>query len=151
MGFSGAWIFDKRDMPEDPFLFDASMPEQRENRYHGYTLSEEDIYTLACFVYAEALNEPPEAKQAVAEVVLNRIVSEKYPNTLHKVIHQSELYRAVSTMKYVDEPGQDQYMAVDAAMYGPYVLPEDICFYSAWQKGKEEWGKLGSYTFYKHS
>ena len=150
-GFSGAWIFDKRDMPEDPFLFDASIPGQRENRYHGYTLTEEDIYTLACFVYAEALNEPPEVKQAVAEVVLNRIVSEKYPNTLHKVIHQSELYRAVNTMKYVDEPGQDQYMAVDAAMYGPYVLPEDICFYSAWQKGKEEWGKLGSYTFYKHS
>lgn len=150
-GFSGAWIFDKRDMPEDPFLFDASMPEQRENRYKGYTLTEEDIYTLACFVYAEARNEPAEAKQAVAEVVLNRMMSGAYPDTVHKVIYQTEFHRAVNTMKYVEEPGQEQYMAVDAAMYGPYVLPEDICFYSAWQKGTEVWGQLGSYSFYKKS
>lgn len=148
-GFSGAWLFDKKDMPEEPFLYDASMPEQRENRYKGYVLSEEDIYTLACFVYAEARNEPAEAKQAVAEVVLNRMIAEDYPNTVHKVIYQTELHRAVNTMKYVEEPGLDQYIAVDTAMYGPYVLPEDICFYSAWQKGTDVWGQLGSLTFAK--
>lgn len=149
-GFSGAWIFDKKDMPEEPFLYDASMPEQQENRYNGYTLTEEDIYTLACFVYAEARNEAPEVKQAVAEVVLNRVMSPDYPNTVRKVIYQTEFYRAVETMKHVGEPGLDQYIAVDTAMYGPYILPEDICFYSAWEKGKEEWGKLGSFTFTKY-
>ena len=149
-GFSGGWIFDKQDMPEDPFLFDASMPEQKENRYEGYTLTGEDIYMLACFVYAEAKNEPPEVKQAVAEVVLNRVMSEKYPNTVRGAIYQTEFYRAAAAMKKIGEPGIDQYIAVDAAMFGPYVLPEDICFYSAWEKGEEEWGMLGSFTFYKN-
>ena len=149
-GFSGGWIFDKKDMGEDPFLYDASMPEKKENRYEGYTLTEEDIYTLACFVYAEAKDEAPEVKQAVAEVVLNRVMSDKYPNTVRKAITQTEFYRAAPAMKTVGEPGLDQYIAVDAAMYGPYILPEDICFYSAWEKGKEEWGKLGSFTFYKY-
>lgn len=149
-GFCGGWVFNKADMGSDPFLYDASMPEQKENRYEGYVMTEEDIYELACFVYAEARNEAPEVKQAVAEVVLNRVMSADYPNTVHDVIYQTEFYRAVNTMKHVEEPGLDQYIAVDAAMYGPYILPEDICFYSAWEKGKEEWGKLGSFTFTKY-
>jgi len=146
-GFSGAWIFDKAAMPEEPFLFDASMPEQQENRYEGYTLTDEDIYTLACFVYAEAREEPAEEKQAVAEVVLNRKMSEDYPNTVRDVIWKTEFYRSVETMSRVEEPGLECYLAVDAAMYGPYVLPENICFYSAWEKGEGPWGQLGSYTF----
>ena len=148
-GFSGAWIFDKQDMPREPFLFDASIPEQKENRYEGYLLTEEDIYLLACFVCAEALHEPPEVKQAVAEVVFNRVMSENYPNTVREVIYQTEFYRAVNAMNRMDEPGIDQYIAVDTAMYGPYILPEDVCFYSVWEKGQEVWGKLGSYTFAK--
>lgn len=148
-GFSGGWIFDKAAMPEDYVPFDASMPEQQENRYQGYTLTGDDIYTLACFVWAEAREEPPEVKQAVAEVVLNRLMSEKYPSTVRAVIHKTEFYRAVDAMSRIDEPGLEQYIAVDTAMYGPYILPEDICFYSQWEKGEEEWGKLGSYTFYK--
>ena len=148
-GFSGGWIFDKAAMPEDYVPFDASMPEQQENRYQGYNLTGDDIYTLACFVWAEAREEPPEVKQAVAEVVLNRLMSEKYPSTVRAVIHKTEFYRAVDAMSRIDEPGLEQYIAVDTAMYGPYILPEDICFYSQWEKGEEEWGKLGSYTFYK--
>ena len=149
-GFCGGWIFDKSEMGEDPFLFDASMPEQKESRYQGYTLTEEDIYTLACFVYAEARNESAEVMQAVAEVVLNRVMSDKYPNTVRKVIYQTEFYRAAPVMKTVGEPDIDQYIAVDTAMYGPYILPQDICFYSAWEKGKEPWGQLGSFTFTKY-
>lgn len=148
-GFTGAWIFDKNEMPEEPFLYDASLPEERENRYQGYVMTAEDIDTLASFVYVEGRNETAEIQQAIAEVVLNRIVSPDFPNTLHKVLHETELYQAVPKMKYVQEPGQEQYAAVDAAMYGPYILPEDICFYSQWEKGTDEWGKLGNYTFYR--
>jgi hypothetical protein len=148
-GFSGAWIFDKGNMPENPFLFDASMPEQKTNRYEGYTLPDEDIYMLACFVWAEAGKESLEVKQAVAEVVLNRLISDQYPNTVRDVIYQTEFYRAVNTMSKWGEENFDPYIAVNTAMYGPYVLPEDICFYSEWEKGTDEWGKLGSYVFYR--
>jgi len=148
-GFSGGWIFDKAAMPAEPFLFDASMPEQRTNRYEGYLLPDEDIYMLACFVWAEAKDEPMEVKQAVAEVVLNRLVSPDYPNTVRGVIYQTEFYRAVDAMGRWGEENFEPYMAVDAAMYGPYILPEDICFYSDWEKGEEIWGQLGKYTFAK--
>lgn len=148
-GFSGAWIFDKGNMPENPFLFDASLPEQQTNRYEGYTLPDEDIYMLACFVWAEAGKESLEVQQAVAEVVLNRLISDQYPNTVRDVIYQTEFYRAVNTMSKWGEENFDPYIAVNTAMYGPYVLPEDICFYSEWEKGTDEWGKLGSYVFFR--
>lgn len=148
-GFSGAWIFDKQEMGSEPFLFDASMPQQQANRYEGYLLTEDDIYMLACFVHAEAAEEPFEVQQAVAEVVLNRVVSPDYPNTVRDVIYQTEFYRAVDAMKRMEEPAQEAYLAVDTAMYGPYILPEDICFFSLWEQGKEQWGKLGSFTFAK--
>lgn len=149
-GFSGAWIFDKGNMPENPFLFDASLPELQENRYEGYTLPDEDIYMLASFVWAEAGKESLEVQQAVAEVVLNRLISDQYPNTVRDVIYQTEFYRAVNTMSKWGEENFDPYIAVNTAMYGPYILPEDICFYSDWEKGQEVWGQLGKYTFAKH-
>lgn len=148
-GFSGGWIFSKEDMPEEPFLFDASMPEQQTNRYQGYVLTMEDTYTLACFAWAEAKDESAETKQAVLEVVLNRLMSQDYPNTVHDVLYNTEFYRAVEAMNKIDEPGLECYLAVNNAMYGPYVLPEDILYYSAWEAGQEPWGQLGSYTFYK--
>lgn len=146
-GFSGGWIFDKASMPEEPFLFDASMPQQQENRYNGYVLTDEDIYTLACFLWAEGRDASAEVQQAMAEVVLNRVVSPDYPNTLRDVIYKTEFYRAVNAMERLDEPDLTQYIAVDAAMYGPYILPENICFYSDWEKGTDIWGQLGNYTF----
>lgn len=148
-GFSGGWIFDKASYPADHFVFDASMPEQKENRYNGYTLTGDDIYTLACFVWAEARDEAPIVQQAVAEVVLNRVMSDKYPQTVEDVIKQTEFYRSAGAMARLDEPEQDQYIAVDAAMYGPYILPENICFYSQWETGKGEWGTLGRFNFYE--
>ncbi len=149
-GFSGGWIFNKADMGPEPFLFDASLPQPRASRYEGYELSEEDIYTLACFVWAEAREETFETKQAVAEVVLNRVLSEEYPDTVWGILEETELSRALEPMTWVEEPGLEQYMAVDAAMYGPYILPEDICFYSDWEQGQEIWGVLGRYTFAKY-
>ena len=148
-GFTGAWVFDKAAMPDEPFLFDASMPEQLQSRYTGYTLSEEDADTLTRFVMVEAGKETAEVQQAVAEVVLNRMYSDDYPYTIDKVIHQSELYRAVKSMTQIRELDPQTRAAVEAAVYGPYILPEDICFYSRWTEGQELWGDLEGMRFYK--
>jgi hypothetical protein len=148
-GFTGAWIFDKAAMGDDPFLFDASMPEQLQSRYVGYTLSEEDADTLVRFVMVEAGDASPEAQQAVAEVVLNRMYSFDYPFTVQKVIGKSELHRATSAMAKIRELDPDTRSAVEAAVYGPYVLPVDICFYSPWTEGQDLWGELDEIKFYK--
>lgn len=55
----------------------------------GVSYSEEDLKLLAALVHAEAGNQCYEGKLAVANVVLNRVKSSKYPNSISKVIYQS--------------------------------------------------------------
>lgn len=142
-GYCGGWVFDKSALPQDHVLFDASKPEMQETRYVGYELPEEDIYELACFAWVHARNEPEDVQQAVLEVLLNRLVSQDYPNMVHSVIYSSEMYR---NMDYAD-PGMPQYRAVTAAMYGPYQLPIDVYSYAPEPAYGNIWGTIGSYTF----
>lgn len=50
--------------------------------------TQEELKLLACLVHAEAGNQSYEGKLAVANVVLNRVKSSKYPNTIEEVIYQ---------------------------------------------------------------
>lgn len=55
----------------------------------GMSYTEEDLKLLACLVYTEAGGEPYASQLAVANVVLNRVKSSRYPNTISGVIYQS--------------------------------------------------------------
>ena len=48
----------------------------------------DDLTLLAALIYCEAGAEPYEAQLAVGAVVMNRLESKKYPNTLYDVIYQ---------------------------------------------------------------
>ncbi len=54
----------------------------------GVSYSKEDLKLLACLVHAEAGSQSYEGKLAVANVVLNRIKSSNYPDTIKAVIYQ---------------------------------------------------------------
>ena len=49
---------------------------------------EADVRLLAALIYCEAGNQPYDGKVAVGAVVMNRIVSKRFPNTLEGVIYQ---------------------------------------------------------------
>ena len=59
-----------------------------ENRYAELHFSDEDVYILACLVYHEARGESFEGQVAVVEVVLNRMLSDYFPDTVEEVIFQ---------------------------------------------------------------
>lgn len=50
--------------------------------------SDENLKLLACLVHAESGNQPYEGKLAVANVVLNRVRSSSYPNSIKSVVYQ---------------------------------------------------------------
>ncbi|RBN36035.1 peptidoglycan-binding protein, partial [Priestia megaterium] len=52
------------------------------------SISESDKELLARLVQAEAKGEPYAGKVAVATVVLNRVDSDSFPNSIHDVIYQ---------------------------------------------------------------
>lgn len=56
---------------------------------NGYSYTNQDLKLLACLVHAEAGNQSYEGRLAVANVVLNRMKSSKFPDTMKGVIYQS--------------------------------------------------------------
>jgi spore germination cell wall hydrolase CwlJ-like protein len=58
--------------------------------------SKNDIKLLACLVHAEAGGQTYEGKLAVANIVINRILSRKYANTINGVIYQSGQFSVVN-------------------------------------------------------
>lgn len=67
--------------------------------------SEDDLKLLTALVHSESGNQPYEGKLAVANVVLNRMKSSKYPNTLSGVIYQSGQFsvaRSGALQKQID-------------------------------------------------
>lgn len=56
------------------------------NQKSKYNLSEYEIYELAKIVMCEAEGESQSCKEYVVQVILNRISSKKFPNTVHGVI-----------------------------------------------------------------
>ncbi len=60
------------------------------------SVSNSDLYLLSCCVYGEARGESYTGKVAVAAVVLNRVKSSKFPNSISGVIYQQGAFTCVS-------------------------------------------------------
>lgn len=145
-GYSGAWIYDKDAMPEEPFIYVEEELPYVESRYPVTELTKEETELLASMVWLEAQGEPFEGQQAIAEIVLNRLLSDDYPNTVKGVIYSEGQFRST---KFLDEaePTQTQYEAVERALKGPYVLPLDVVFFATYPVNEYVWGEIGGHTF----
>lgn len=146
LGYDGAWIYDKSAMPEDPFIYYEEEPERGEPRYADITLSQDDIKLLAKVVWVEAQGECAEGQQAVAEVALNRIASDSFPDNLHDVIYGQGQFRSVPRLDKA-EPFQAQYEAIERAIYGPYVLPKEVVYFATKPTNSNVWGQIGGHIF----
>lgn len=145
LGYDGGWIFDVSAMPEEPFIYVEEKP-YVEPRYPDVELTWEEQQLLAKLIWLEARGEPAEGQQAVAEVVLNRLVSGKYGETLSNVIYDEGQFRSVPFLEDA-EPWQAQYDAIDDALEGPYILPMDVVHFATYAENDNVWGKIGGHYF----
>lgn len=144
-GFSGGWVYKVDDMPEEPFIYVEEVVEV-EYRYEGLELTDEEKYLLAQMIWVEAQGEPREGQQAVAEVVLNRLAADNFPDTLRNVIYAQGQFRSVPHLEDA-KPNQTQYEAVERALYGPYILPMDVVFFATYPVNDNVWGEIGGHVF----
>ncbi len=82
------------------------------------TQSSNDVYLLAKCVYAESRGEEYVGQVAVAAVILNRVESPDFPNTIAGVIYQPWAFTAVHDGQINLEPNQTAYNAARDAMNG---------------------------------
>ena len=144
-GYEGAWIYDKTQMPEEPFIYEPE-PAPEESRYPGLELTDAEVKLMADLIFMEAQSEPFEGQQAVAEVILNRLKSGNFQSSINSIIYAKDQFAAVKNL-YLAQPTDTQYKAVERALNGPYVLPEDVVFYAKFAVNKKIWGTIGSHIF----
>lgn len=145
LGYSGAWIYDKSAMPEEPYIYSEPLPVRGEPRY-DFQLTWEEIQLIAKVVWVEARGECNEGQQAVAEVVLNRLASDDFPDNLRDIIYSENQFRSAEFLDEA-EPYQLQYEMIENALYGPYVLPEDVFYFATTAKTDKVWGQIGGHIF----
>lgn len=77
-----------------------------------------DVYLIAKCVHAEARGESYTGQVAVAAVILNRVKSASFPNSIYGVIYQPYAFTAVIDGQMKLEPNQTAYNAARDAMNG---------------------------------
>ncbi|MGV2941350.1 cell wall hydrolase [Mesobacillus sp. LC4] len=79
-------------------------------------IKEEEVKLLARLVHAEAKGEPYEGKVAVAEVVLNRVENEQFPDSVKEVIYQKNAFQPVQNGAINKPAGEEAIKAVEDAL-----------------------------------
>ena len=82
----------------------------------SYTSS--DLYVLAKCIYAEGRGESYTGQVAIGAVIMNRVKSKSFPNTIAGVVYQNGAFTAVSDGQINLEPDQTAYNAARDAMNG---------------------------------
>lgn len=121
------------------------------SRYAGIEITDDDIETLARLVWLEARGEPLEGQAAVVEVVLNRILSPSFPDTVEAVVFQKlgEYWQfSPATQIPTTTPTEAQYEAVAAAIEGiDPITDADVVYFSVGAYNERVYAKIGNHIF----
>lgn len=120
-------------------------------------LTEDDVNLMAKIVYAESKGEPFEGKVAVASVILNRVLSPKFPSSVREVIFQPNAFSCVINGEISVIPTEECYNAVYEAIKGNDPTNEALFFYNpsiatcSWMDDveKSDSKPIGQHLFFK--
>lgn len=108
---------------------------------------------LAQLVESEAKGEPYQGKVAVAEVVLNRVNSGEFPNSIEGVIYQPGQFQVVSNGSINNTPSEASIRASNEALAGSNYANGALFFYNPriatdrWQDSLRTTAVIGNHTF----
>lgn len=115
--------------------------------------TEQDLQLMANAVYGEARGEPYEGQVAVAAVILNRLESPDFPNTISEIIFQPGAFTAVADGQIWLTPNERAKQAVLDAMSG-WDPSENALYYfnpntatSKWIWSRPQIKQIGQHIF----
>ena len=123
------------------------------------TYSSDDIYWLSRIISAESRGEPLEGKIAVGNVVLNRVKSPEFPNTIYGVIFDSRWggqFEPVRNGTIYQTPTEESVLAAKLCLNGANVIGDSIYFLAPalaqnfWiVENREYIATIGCHDFYR--
>ncbi len=123
----------------------------------GYKISSKEKDLLARLVEAEAKGESFEGKVAVATVVLNRVDSNQFPNSITNVIYEkvgnAYAFSPVQNGEINKQASEEATQAVEEALKSPDRLNNALYFYNPeiatddWIRSRQIVKKIGNHVF----
>jgi len=120
----------------------------------NYNISRDEIILLARIIHGEARGENFRGKVAVGSVILNRIKSNRFPNTIRDVILQKGQFSSLMDGQANYYPGEEELQAARAALLGYDPTLGSIFFYNpdiatntAWISQRNFVTRIGGHVF----
>ena len=117
---------------------------------------QEDLFWLSRVIYAESGNQPLEGKMAVGNVVMNRVASPIYPNTVEGVLAQKNQFSTYKSGALADRtPNESSIIAAKLVLDGGEVEETEGAMYfdsnaNSWAaRNKECVAVIGGHKFYR--
>ena len=129
-----------------PFEEDST----RDNNFECLYYTEDDVYYLAAAVCREAGGATEEIQLLVANVIINRVNSTIYPDTIYEVLTDYKQYGmmwkyGVSFPKWADQQVKDQcYRIAKRILLGERVCPGNVLFQAEFEQGKGIYKQFGN-------
>ena len=119
---------------------------------------EDEVFWLARIITAESQGEPLLGKIAVGNVILNRVRSKNYPNTIYGVIFDKKYgvqFSPVSNGTIYNTPTKESIIAAKICLEG-YSISDKILYFVNPAKAPNSWiskngvlfAKIGNHAFY---
>lgn len=115
----------------------------------------DELYWLSRIISAESRGEPLRGQMAVGNVILNRVRSRSFPNTIYGVIFQKSQFSPVSNGTIYNSPAWVSVCAAKMCLEG-YSISNDVLFFCNLSASPNNWVvknrqaafKIGSHTFF---
>lgn len=123
------------------------------NKPSSGNYSSSDLYLMAKAIYAEGRGESYTGQVAIGAVIMNRLKSPDFPNTISGIIYQKGAFTAVADGQINLEPNQTAYNAARDAMNGWDPTYGAIYYYnpakatSAWIFTRQTVTTIGKHVF----
>ena len=125
----------------------------------GRSFREDEVFWLARIIHAESGGEPMKGKIAVGNVILNRVRSKDYPNTIYGVIFDKRYgvqFSPVSNGTIYNTPSDESIIAAKICLEGYSVSTEILYFVNSkiapnsWaSKNRPYFDTIGNHAFYE--
>ncbi len=115
--------------------------------------NDSELYLLAQLVHGEARGEPYNGKIAVAAVILNRVESPDFPNSIAGVIYQPLAFESISNGQAYLNPDSDSMKAAQDALngvdpsYGALYFWNPVTAVSKWIWSRQITCRIGKHVF----
>lgn len=153
---SSITVEEQKTNNQDKSIVKASSTTTPKAKTENISISDSDIDLLARIVRAEAQTEPFEGKVAVADVVLNRVESQQFPDTIKEVIYAPGQFQPVSNGEINKPADEESIEAVYVALTDQGEIDHDSLFFynpdiatSRWLDSRQTTVVIGDHVFKK--